>query len=426
MTEKTKHTIDKPRREYERSPELHRSLADENAIGDIDLEDPTRGTDVPGAYGHPNRPRPALDRLSARMIPHLPIFFAFLFGIALTAGTTYALVIHVQHMVNTASVSSDPAVWTQQARTRGYDRCYNGCSGADDSDCASDPDFVANACARTAEAGTACDAARMWNWRDGRYPGECLVAVGAIYRDKALAAKRRKRRGQYGLVVLTVLGGLVVGWVTYKLGQRVVAKWQASRRQPSSTARMRSVQAQEQRQRRGEKGTSAAGRTSRLKAVFTGLLTLFGRRAEAFACTGYGAARYQYFANANRTISGVVEGWMSNCYHYQVCTKVCSTSCSTSSSGSTSCRTTCSDSCTTYTRADKQPQFYVSQAANKIVDCGFELADTVQEDVGFRVANAGIEKNYWVKISVNGFNVTSPDVTDDEIWCLHNIGDTKP
>lgn len=416
-----------PREEYGSQPEPYRPRLGAGADRNMDLEDPTRGSDSPvhGEYGHPDKPRPALHRFTNRIIPFLPIFLAFLFGIALTAGTTYALVIHVRHIVNTATVSSDPAIWSQKARTHGYDRCYNGCSGADDSDCADDPDFVANACDRTAEAGTACDAALMWNWREGRYPEECLVAVGEIYRDKALAALRRKRRGQYGLVVLTIFGGLVVGWVTYKLGRRAVASWDERRRQPPRTKRAGNAWPRSHGQRRDGKESGSAGRPSSFKTIFTGFLC-FGSRAHAFACTGYGVAQYQYFVNSNGTISGVVEGWMSNCYHYQVCTDVCSQSCSTSSSGSVSCHQTCSTSCTTHTRADKQPQFYVSRAANKVIDCGFELIDTIQEDVGLRVANAGIEKNYWVRISVNGYNITSRDATDDEVWCLHKIGDTQP
>jgi len=97
-----------------------------------------------------------------RLLPRLAAPMGLLVGGGLFAGTTYALVARVQWLVATATVSSDPNLWMQEARTKAYDVCYHGC----DDDC-NDPDYAWNACARTALAnvtGVVCDGARMWNW----------------------------------------------------------------------------------------------------------------------------------------------------------------------------------------------------------------------------------------------------------------------
>ncbi len=56
---------------------------------------------------------------------------------------------------------------------------------------------------------------------------------------------------------------------------------------------------------------------------------------------------------------------------------------------------------------------------------GFSLVDgpTGGEDAGVRVAHAGIERTWWVRVSVNDYNVTDPHETDNQVWCLHSIGD---
>ena len=54
--------------------------------------------------------------------------------------------------------------------------------------------------------------------------------------------------------------------------------------------------------------------------------------------------------------------------------------------------------------------------------CGFELVDAVDAvdgDVNMRVANPLIEKEWWVRVSVNKFNLT--DVTDPSIFCLYDF-----
>ncbi|TPX16102.1 uncharacterized protein E0L32_004097 [Thyridium curvatum] len=374
------------------------------------------------------QPTPRKDRVLERFLLFLliilPGILAIVLGGGLVAGTIYALDVRIRHLVDTASVDPDPAVWVKQARTFAYDRCYNGCR---DATCLSDPDAVAKACARTAKAGATCDAARMWNWRDGRYQDHCLAAVGDMFKADALHAKKMKLRQQYAIIILCLLGGLVLGWVTYKLAKRYAAGW---RHRLLDRGALRDLDqrggAQEpELMPREEKVSRPHEGRSRVKTALLVILAFFGKKTQAFPCAGYGTKQWQTFENANRTVIGFVQGWMSDCYHYQSCYSSCSESCSTSG-GTTSCHTTCRDSCTTHTGVRTYPDFYVSRAAKKVVDCGFHLIDQLNETVDARVANAGIESNYWVTIVVNAYNVTSPGVTDDDVWCLYNIGNTKP
>jgi hypothetical protein len=62
---------------------------------------------------------------------------------------------------------------------------------------------------------------------------------------------------------------------------------------------------------------------------------------------------------------------------------------------------------------------YVNAAFGHVKACGFESVDAVDGEVNMRVANPLIEKKWWVKISVNKFNLT--DVTDPSIFCLHDF-----
>ena len=94
------------------------------------------------------------------LAPKLRLSHALLLGSAITAGTTYALVKHVQHLIANAQVSSDPAVWIQKARDDGYGACCNGCD-----DC-HDVSFAYNACEKTSRAivpGINCNGTSKWN-----------------------------------------------------------------------------------------------------------------------------------------------------------------------------------------------------------------------------------------------------------------------
>lgn len=148
-------------------------------------------------------------------------------GAGITAGTTYAVVHHVQHLITTAHVSSDPAVWSTMAQTKIYDPCYNGCN-----DCG-DINYAYNACQRTAAlnlTGVICDGNAMWNWLE-RYPAPCLEALGDVLKASALANVKQHGRDQLALIILTVLAGVVGGVVVYKVAGCAAARLSASRTQ---------------------------------------------------------------------------------------------------------------------------------------------------------------------------------------------------
>lgn len=162
--------------------------------------------------------------------------------------------------------------------------------------------------------------------------------------------------------------------------------------------------------------------SGRIKFLFVSFSVLFSK-ANAYACTGYDPNYNQYFMNTNHTLFGVVHGWFSNCYDVTQCTSVCTTSCSGSGTSRRSSRSTsCTESCWTVTYSNKVPRGFVKDILPMVEACGFVLVDAVEGDVTMRVANAGIERNWWVKIGMNGYNVTSIADTDEMIWCLYDIG----
>lgn len=390
------------------------------------------------------------------ILPKLAIPLAVLVGSGITAGTTYALVARVQHLIATAAVSSDQTVWMAEARAKAYEPCYLGCS-----DCG-DPSYAFNGCLKTSTAGVAgvlCDGNLMWNWRDSdRYPPECLRALGQQYQADALNSLKQSYRNQLAIITLTVLGGVAGGflvWWAWRRWMRNRARkhavedappppqsWRSWPRpvtmptwrrrapaeravpeeeeeggaEPSSTTETTTPAPTEKTRRTG------GGKFSRLKLLFTGGLALSGAgKASAYACTGYDPVYDQYFVNANRTIFGVVHGWFSNCWDERVCVQSCSTRCSSTSSGGQSCSTTCTPNCWYVTHSNRAPIQYVNDVLPKVTKCGFQLANSVPGTAGVRVANADIERTWWVKISVNGYNITDPSVTDEMVFCLHDI-----
>lgn len=116
-------------------------------------------------------------------------------------------------------------------------------------------------------------------------------------------------------------------------------------------------------------------------------------------------------------------GWLSNCYDKEDCKEDCHQSCKTVD-GKRKCSQKCSRKCKTKTYTDRTPKSFVDTVIPKVKACGFQMVDALggSSVVNMRVANANIERNLWVKISVNGFNVTSGDKTDSSIMCLHGIG----
>ena len=302
---------------------------------------------------------------------------AFLVGGGIIAGTTYALVRYVQHAIATAQVSSDPQVWVNAAKTRAYDPCYNGCDDCDD------VNFAYKACAKTASVtvpGIICNANSMWNWAE-RYPQECLQAVGEIYRAEALGHAMQHARNRLALVILTVAAGLVGGIVTYVLIGWAASRWE--RRSPGKVV------------------------------MFGAMLGLGVGSTSGYPCTGYGKDDAQYFINANQTLYGTVHGWVSDCYDYSY---ACGQSCTGPSSIG---GTTCTPTYCTGTSFDEPPSYYVGAAMGRVQNCGFEPISTLPGNTSIRIANALIERNLWVKVSVNQLNLTQ--VTDPSIVCLHEL-----
>lgn len=74
------------------------------------------------------------------------------------------------------------------------------------------------------------------------------------------------------------------------------------------------------------------------------------------------------------------------------------------------------------TGTDVRPGDLVSNILPRVVGCGFELVGGVKGEAGVRIANPLIEREWWVTIRVNGYNLTSSTETDASIRCLNDIG----
>ncbi|KAK3935104.1 hypothetical protein QBC46DRAFT_324007 [Diplogelasinospora grovesii] len=352
-----------------------------------------------------NPPAPQRKSFLSRLAIPLAIFV----GCAITAGTTYALVARVQHLIATATVGGSISSWIQQARIQVYDGCYLGCN-----DC-SDPFYAWNNCQITTQVSvknTICDASKMWNWATAdRYPDACLEVVGRMLMGNALDQVKQGYRNQLAIIILTVLGGLVGGLVTYYGWRRVTWK--------------RAQKAREEKSEGQNGGGKGKGKGWVRKIPLLGLL-VGGKGVAAYACTGRDAVWNQYFIDNSTGVEivGVVHGWLSHCYDSQNCIQSCSQSCTTKTGGSKGCSQHCTNNCYTVTNTDRTPKQYVDAILPKIQACGFALRDSV-DDIGTiasRIGNAAIERDYWVRISVNGFNVTKATDTDEAVMCLHDIG----
>lgn len=145
-------------------------------------------------------------------------------------------------------------------------------------------------------------------------------------------------------------------------------------------------------------------------------IAAFSSFAMAHICTGKEiAVTNHYFTNTNKTVFGVVQGRIADCYEYDChCQEHCMPSSAYRRKG---CNTKC-DTCTGVRTGTAE---YVNRVLPKVRDCGFRLVDeALPWEISMRVANANIEKNFWVTISVHGFNVT--EGTDPLVMCLHAIG----
>ncbi|KAI1484639.1 hypothetical protein F5X96DRAFT_663483 [Biscogniauxia mediterranea] len=359
-----------------------------------------------GEEGRPSYSSCRLQRWKSHFDRYISWFgkpIAIIVGSGITAGTTYSLIKHITRLVSEAKVSSDPQFWMQEAKTKDYDSCYLGCS-----DC-KDPNFAYDACIRTSEirlqsSNTICDGRKIWNWAD-RYPQECLQVRGEAYRLQALADIKEGYRGEYVILLLTVLAGIVGAWVTYRVWQII-------------TAGNKKRAEEMQRNWPGWRDNRVRVRArNRIGLVVGAFLALFGRPAAAYPCFGHDNSHDAYFANANRTVFVQAHGWLSNCYDWTGCTVHCEKVC-----GKNGCGLLCKTPCPTFTTINRVPEDYVENIASEIMGCGFEPVDSPGEPTQLRLANPGIEKNWWVRLSVNGYNVTTPEETNPEIMCLHDIG----
>ena len=122
---------------------------------------------------------------------------------------------------------------------------------------------------------------------------------------------------------------------------------------------------------------------------------------------------------------GVVHGWFSECRDKQDCTKTYKNTCMMNSNGLRIYSDKYMASCQTVVVVEKVPKDFVDRVVPKVRACGFQIRDAPDgKQLTTRVGNAGIEKNYWVRISANGLNVTKPDETDKMVMCLHGIGNS--
>jgi hypothetical protein len=381
-------------------------------------------------------------------------------GGVITGGTTYALVARVQNLIANASVDGDKSRWLQTARTNAYDACYHGCN-----DC-SDPSFAYSACQLTAQAkvkGVICAGEEMWNWAAAdRYPEACLMAVAQLLMGEELERVKQSYRNQLAIIVLTVLGGVVGGVITYLVWRRLTTskaqreaakaeksnqkKWWSIRRPTTWRKEKQHHHHQQQQQRaadndqrphsRRSSSSNSSRRGSQARTSLSSLataasLTILSTSpsgASAYPCTGREPAWNQFFISPNGTISGVLHGWLGDCYDRRDCDQRCSTSCSGSGS-SRSCSKKCSTSdCHTVVTVTRTPKEYVDAIVPRVRACGFTMVDALAGSgssvvtVAERVGNPRLERDWWVRVSVNGLNVTRRDQTDDMVLCLHGIG----
>ncbi|KAK3307934.1 uncharacterized protein B0T15DRAFT_523071 [Chaetomium strumarium] len=412
----------------------------------------TSGRDGPDDFSEKRDTLPERFGLSRLAIP-----LALLVGGAITGGTTYALVSRVQNLIANASVDGDKSRWLQTARTAAYDACYYGCN-----DC-SDPSFAYNACQLTAQAkvkGIICAGEEMWNWAAAdRYPEACLMAVAQLLMGVELERVKQSYRNQLAIIVLTVLGGVVGGVITYVVWRRLTtskAQQEAAKAEKSSNGKKWSIcrpamwkdEKHHHHQptnnddrplsRRSSSSSSRRGSQPRtslssLATATTASLTILSTSpsgASAYPCTGHEPAWNQFFVSPNGTIAGVLHGWLGDCYDRRDCDQRCSTSCSSSGSGSSrSCSRKCTTSdCHTIVTVTRTPKEYVDAIVPRVRACGFTMVDalagsgSIVVTVAERVGNPRLERDWWVRVSVNGLNVTRGDQTDDMVLCLHGIG----
>ncbi|GAW14366.1 hypothetical protein ANO14919_037680 [Xylariales sp. No.14919] len=349
-------------------------------------------------------------RITAKL--ELPAFL--LSGSVITAG--FASTCFVPLLIAIGNVSSNPQVWMNQTRIEDYEPCYEGCN-----DC-SDPELSYKACLRTAaiESGDpniTCDGTKIWFWLD-RYPPACLRVRGEHYRNIAL--KKMEQDIKLRSIILAITFGLIGAKIAYqvwkyRMKRRAEAReghWPGWRLRERTTHRCRSV-----------------------KRVTIGLLTMLSGRASARMCIKHGGIANELLKNGNESIWVHVHSAFGECYDRRECHRYwdCGdSSCEGSPSlkcdpcTDASCRPPSAELCFNHTHVPRAAQEFVNEILPEMMHCGFRLQEDFEPFPRVRLANPGFEMNWFVRVEVSGFNVTNPWELDEEIICLHSIGDRKP
>lgn len=384
------------------------------------------------------------------------------------AGAILYLIIYPVERVSAQNAAKPhSASWSQDARKRAYEPCYNGCAGSVDRECAF------HACETTANVkvnvtGVICDGNQMWNWQD-RYPDACLEALGGIYKAEAEERLFRSVAWRASLIALPIVVGLIVfallcwrciryykrkyatpastipltpitsglnsgthvttsstiAGVTTTTGSRIRAGT------PAPPAYLNVGSPPPRYKRPGSQGTSqgnSIGKSGESNSTFRqipailGIAALFGRASATGGLICKDNVTIRHFTNANRTIFGDVRGWLaSECSEYPCrCRDV---KCPPSQGRivkPSKCEQKC-DKCTRYTTGSLE---FVDRIKPKVGLCEFEFIHGSVGEAPWRVANAMIEKNWLVTISLNTFNVSGE--TDGQVRCLHAIGEQWP
>ncbi|KAI1431572.1 hypothetical protein GGR50DRAFT_678727 [Xylaria sp. CBS 124048] len=358
-----------------------------------------------------------------RKIPGLALPVAVLVSCIVTAGLTAGLAVGVTSLVRNAKVAQDPETWRNKIRSEYYDPCYYGCG-----DCG-DPSYSYRACLKTAsiqsgDPNITCDAREMWYWAD-RYPFACLNSLVEPMRNKALADLKETHKHLYALVILVVLAGAISGLLVYHYWRKRTAKMRERAR-----ARIQATSWPGQRHSHN-RGTH---RPNRIKRAILVILPLFSRKASAEPCTNIDPTADRYLTNNNETIFVRVHGWFSDCNYSSNCQgqESCNgLSCPVNTIIHCGMKRLLGEPCVVSdtlvcASSTSTPDDFVNDMVPAMAACDFHLTRKFFPNPKLRLPNPGFEKNWFVKVSVNGFNVTDPGKVDPEIMCLHSIGDRMP
>ncbi|KAH7312794.1 hypothetical protein BKA65DRAFT_516676 [Rhexocercosporidium sp. MPI-PUGE-AT-0058] len=339
---------------------------------------------------------------------NIRFWVAFVVSLIAAIPTAYLGWYFTSKIIASVHVSSDPTYWMERARNEAYGICYDGCY-----DCLN-PSVIETACRLTAIVevpGVICDFSQIWTW-DGasKYPEKCLVAVGDIYKEDALAWKRFWYKPLY---LLAFSAAAWIGFNSFHLSRGVLDKYRAFEYPPRY-----------QRIETPSPGPLISTRKSsnvKIPLLATAIVLLaLPSPVLGYTCTSQPAYN-ALFSNADDTIYGVIHGWLSSCYEESYsCGETCTSS---GSLGDRSCDTIyCGQE-----RTAKAPRHYVNQAAERVVDCGFRMVDFVPGVVDRRIPNPRIEGKLWVKLAVNRFNGTDSggeSRVDEMVKCLYDIVDS--